>query len=210
MKLLLPYFILILFLLQHHMRKNSKKTQAKNENFWKRESEANSVRKKDISALDYITIPDTLSIPDIEDERIIKEWNNIEALKNKKIVNLTGFTNTDLKLEYGVGNLSLLTSYDNNYTSLIRSLSKLGELLMEHGFEKEAVSFWEFGVSTHCDIGKTYTSLASYYKEHNMPEKIDFLITQANQISSLSKDPIITHIEAVRNGSDMESSHIQQ
>ncbi len=49
MKLILPYFILILFLLQHNMKKNSKKEKINNETFWKRESEANSVRKKDIS-----------------------------------------------------------------------------------------------------------------------------------------------------------------
>ena len=52
MKLILPYFILILFLLQHNMKKNSKKEKINNETFWKRESEANSVRKKDISGLD--------------------------------------------------------------------------------------------------------------------------------------------------------------
>ena len=52
MKLILPYFILILFLLQHNMKKNSKKEKINNETFWKRESEANSVRKKDISGLE--------------------------------------------------------------------------------------------------------------------------------------------------------------
>ena len=52
MKLILPYFILILFLLQHNMKKNSKKEKINNETFWKREAEANSVRKKDISGLE--------------------------------------------------------------------------------------------------------------------------------------------------------------
>ena len=83
MKLILPYFILILFLLQHNMKKNSKKEKINNETFWKRESEANSVRKKDISGLDYIRIPDTLTCPDTQDERILKEWHTIEALKEK-------------------------------------------------------------------------------------------------------------------------------
>lgn len=84
MKLILPYFILILFLLQHNMKKNSKKEKINNETFWKREAEANSVRKKDISGLDYIRIPDTLTCPDTQDERILKEWHTIEALKEKK------------------------------------------------------------------------------------------------------------------------------
>ena len=55
---------------------------------------------------------------------MINELNTglIEALKEKKILNLSGFTNTDLKLEYGVGNLTELTDYDNNYVTLSRSL----------------------------------------------------------------------------------------
>ena len=52
--------------------------------------------EKDISGLDYIRIPDTLTCPDTQDERILKEWHTIEALKEKKILNLSGFTNTDL------------------------------------------------------------------------------------------------------------------
>ena len=141
MKLILPYFILILFLLQHNMKKNSKKEKINNETFWKRESEANSVRKKDISGLDYIRIPDTLTCPDTQDERILKEWHTIEALKEKKILNLSGFTNTDLKLEYGVGNLTELTDYDNNYVTLSRSLARIAELLTEQGLKKEAAAF---------------------------------------------------------------------
>ena len=115
MKLILPYFILILFLLQHNMKKNSKKEKINNETFWKR-------------------IPDTLTCPDTQDERILKEWHTIEALKEKKILNLSGFTNTDLKLEYGVGNLTELTDYDNNYVTLSRSLARIAELLTEQGF----------------------------------------------------------------------------
>ena len=220
MKLILPYFILILFLLQHNMKKNSKKEKINNETFWKRESEANSVRKKDISGLDYIRIPDTLTCPDTQDERIlsiyvtrvddfsfdmvmmINELNTglIEALKEKKILNLSGFTNTDLKLEYGVGNLTELTDYDNNYVTLSRSLARIAELLTEQGLKKEAAAFLEFGIATHTDIGKNYTLLAGYYMEYGKPEKIDFLIAQAEQLSSLSKEPIIARLKAIQRG----------
>ena len=191
MKLILPYFILILFLLQHNMKKNSKKEKINNETFWKRESEANSVRKKDISGLDYIRIPD---------ERILKEWHTIEALKEKKILNLSGFTNTDLKLEYGVGNLTELTDYDNNYVTLSRSLARIAELLTEQGLKKEAAAFLEFGIATLTDIGKNYTLLAGYYMEYGKPDKIDFLIAQSEQISTLSKDAIIARLKDIQRG----------
>ena len=96
---------------------------------------------------------------------MINELNTglIEALKEKKILNLSGFTNTDLKLEYGVGNLTELTDYDNNYVTLSRSLARIAELLTEQGLKKEAAAFLEFGIATHTDIGKNYTLLAGYY-----------------------------------------------
>ena len=111
---------------------------------------------------------------------MINELNTglIEALKEKKILNLSGFTNTDLKLEYGVGNLTELTDYDNNYVTLSRSLARIAELLTEQGLKKEAAAFLEFGIATHTDIGKNYTLLAGYYMEYGKPEKIDFLIAQ--------------------------------
>lgn len=58
----------------------------------------------------------------------------------------------------------------------------------------------EFGIATHTDIGKNYTLLAGYYMEYGKPEKIDFLIAQAEQLSSLSKDPIIARLKAIQRG----------
>ena len=36
--------------------------------------------------------------------------------------------------------------------------------------------------------------------EYGKPEKIDFLIAQAEQLSSLSKDPIIARLKAIQRG----------
>ena len=59
MKLVLPYFIILLAIFQFFLKKNTKKHEELNKEFWKRERESNTVRKKDISALNYIIIPDT-------------------------------------------------------------------------------------------------------------------------------------------------------
>ena len=60
-------------------------------------------------------------------------------------------------MEYGVGNLTELTDYDNNYVTLSRSLARIAELLTEQGLKKEAAAFLEFGIATHTDIGKNKT-----------------------------------------------------
>lgn len=198
MKLILPYFILIIVVLQLCLRKNSKKNTKNNEDFWEKESRANSVRKKDISNLDYIVIPDTLTIPAIEDSRILKEWKTIELLKDKKILNLTGYSNTDLKLQFGAPNLSLLIRYDSNFTALAKAVAKLGELLMQEGATEAAVRFLEFGIQIHTDISTNYTLLAKYYIDCSSPEKLSYLIEQAEQLHSLMKDSIIQKLTAMQ------------
>lgn len=198
MKLILPYFIIIIVLLQLCLRKNSKKYKKNNEDFWEKEVQANSVRKKDISALDYITIPEDLSLPKTDNSRILKEWHTIEELKTKKILNLTGYSNTDLKLEFGPGNLTILTDCDNHFTALAKAVAKIGELLMQEGFTMEAVAFLEFGIQIKTDISTNYTLLAQYYAKCGSPEKIDTLIIQAQQLKSLMKDRIILSLNTIK------------
>jgi hypothetical protein len=198
MHLLLPYFIILIVCLQLCLRKNSKKNSENLDTFWEREARANSVRKKDISNLDYITIPDTLTIPDIENDRIKREWNNLNNLRSKKILNLSGLTNTDIKLEYGTANLNTLSMYDNNFTSLTRTVARLGELLLAEGCDSQALEFLEYGISIHTEISTNYTLLAGYYADKGQPEKIDALIAQAENLNSLMKDSIIEKLNNLK------------
>ena len=198
MKLILPYFIILIVLLQLCLKKNSKKTEKNNDDFWRKEYDPNSVRKKDISGLDYITIPDTLTIPDTQNPRILKEWNTLCNLKDKKILNLTGYTNTDLKLQYGAANLTQLTVCDNNFTALAKAVARIGEQLMKDGFTDEALSFLEYGITIRTDVSTNYTVLAEYYRNEGMPEKIDTLISRAEQLKSLMKDSILSKLKEIR------------
>ena len=112
---------------------------------------SNSVRKKSLDELDYITIPfDSLPFstkdgaessaePGTEDTdpAIAKDEADILALKDKKIVNFTGISNTDLKFTYGAPNLPILTEYDQNFTELVRSLDSWGTHLLEQGKKEQ-------------------------------------------------------------------------
>lgn len=198
MKLILPYFIIIIVLLQLCLKKNSKNTKKSIDDFLEKEARANSVRKKDISMLDYITIPEELSLPETENRSILKEWNTIESLKTKKILNLTGYTNTELKLQYGAANLTTLTACDNHFTALSQAVAKIGELLLQEGFTSEAVAFLEFGIRIQTDISKNYTLLAQHYADCGSPEKIDLLIAQAKELKSLMKDSILSNLNNIK------------
>ena len=71
-------------------------------------------------------------------ETISEECKEIlRSLSTQKIVNLTGYTNTDLKLSYGTANITCLTEYDQNYTLLVSTLQKWAEVLYRGGAKKE-------------------------------------------------------------------------
>ena len=190
MKLILPYFIILLFVLQFYLKKNSKKTRSDNENFLKRESRANMSRKKDISNLNYITIPDTLPFVDTDVETIKKAQNDLAELKEKKILNLTGMSNTDLKIKYGVANLSVLSEYDENFSKLCRAIVRLSAALKENGFDEQAEAFLEFGIKCGSDVSANYFMLAEYYLEKGNTKGLSRLKTSAQALNSLSKNEI--------------------
>ncbi len=179
MKIFVNLSILLIFVLwlQYEIRKNSRLSKKKSELFWEREKQANLTRRADLSDLEYITVPlEMLPMADHTDATINSYRDTILNLSSKKIVNLTGYTNTDLKLKYGAANISLLSEYDNNYTVLVSILQKWAERLYQNGNTPEAVSVLEFAVMCLTDVRKTYLLLANLYMEQHTPEKIDPLL----------------------------------
>lgn len=168
------------------------------QDFWEREQKANFTRKKSLDSLNYITIPEEIlqMKPDCmtsEIENCLRDLNDLSAFK---IVNFTGYTNTDLKLEYGTANINILSDYDFHYTSLVTLLQKLAELLHDVLEDTLAIKVLEFAVSTRTDVSKSYYLLAQLYQEAGMSEKIEKLIAQAQNIRSILKDTIVENLRA--------------
>ena len=196
MKLVLPYFIILLAIFQFFLRKNSKKHEELNKDFWKREREANTVRRKDISGLSYITIPDSLPMSDCNDA-VIKALNNFYAFKGTKMLNLTGKSNTDLKTAYGAANLDALSEYDENCTRMLKSIISLATELNKSGLTDDAAAYLEFGISCRTDITQNYTMLAEYYASKGNKDKIQHLVNVAESLDSLTKKPIISKLDSI-------------
>jgi hypothetical protein len=195
------FIIIIIFIiwLQYEIRKSKRLSEKGNEDYWKLENQANLTRRSDISNLDYLTIPiDTLPMSDHEDASVNSYRDTIRKLSERKILNLTGITNTELKLKYGAANINLLSEYDNNYTTLVSTLQRWGERLNSSGFVSEAVTVLEYAVSCQSDVSKTYKLLATIYMEQGTPEKIDRLIQVLSDIKMLRKDTVIEDLNKMR------------
>lgn len=188
-----------------HVRRNEERMDNA---FWEKEALANSTRKKPLDTLSYITIPyDTLPFSLLPDQPEVAECHRLlESLREKKIVNLTGLTNTELKLTYGAPNISLLTEYDQNYTLLVRTLQKWAKLLLDAGYEEEAVTVLEFAVSTHTDVSATYRMLASIYYHKQQMDKIEHLKAVANDLHSVMRPAILRTLEQYCSAHNVQST----
>lgn len=195
MPLLLPYIIIllsVLALLRNRTNRTSKKNQ---DSFWEKEQRANHTRKQDISGLDYIQIPlDTFPIGQFTDEKLTSLEQTLTSLSNRKILNLSGISNTDLKLQYGAANLPVLSECDANFTLLARTITAYGERLAELGHWKEAILILEFGIQCKTDLSKNYTLLGTLYRDHDDSAKIQQLVDIVQNMDLLLKDSILQQL----------------
>ena len=176
------------------MNRTSNNFSKEKEAFLEKEREANSVRKMPITDLDYISV-DLSKLPNIEteDEYINERLHTLQILSEEdtKIVNLSHYTNTELKMKYGVANLTLLTEYDQNFTNLCRCLYELGKRFYELGNLEAAKSYLEYGIACGTDLKLHYTLLADIYEQNIQYKDIVALIKKAETINSALKSSLI-------------------
>lgn len=200
----LPIVITILVaVLNHNINKNkndsSKVTIA---SYLKREDNANCVRRKDISNLPYISVPlETLPIDiTLNDEKkqskIEKYRKEIEYLSDKQMLNLIGISNTELKEKYGVANLELLSTYDQNYGKMFSNLQWYSSEIYDE-YPDEAVAIMEYMVNTGTDIISTYDLLGKYYVQKNDRASFDNLFSKIPDQNSVSGKTIVSKLNQI-------------
>lgn len=202
MRLPLLSAIIVVFIvwLQYEIRKTSRNTRKVSERFWRREQDANMTRRLDISQLNYITL-DITRLPMMEhtDSTINSYRDTILKLLDKKIVNLSGFTNTELKLKYGAANINILIECDSNYINLVSILQKWAERLYHNGDISKAITVLEYAVSFYTDVKRTYSLLAELYIQQNTPDKINHLLETIPLTQIKDKDKLIKQLKSMIN-----------
>ena len=203
MPLFILFAIFALWLL-YRIRQSNKLEQQRRDQFWQEEHEADNVRRQDISNLNYITIDyNALPFEDSALEPVKSYQNTILSLKDETILNLTGYTNTELKKMYGAPNLPELTEYDSNYTKLVSTLARWGKYCYEQNQLHQAKSIFEYGIQLGTDVSFNYTLLAEIYQSEGNAKQIQKLVNQAKQLRSLSKNTILTQLQAILNDMDI-------
>jgi hypothetical protein len=196
--------LILIFVLwfQYEIRKGSKKTESDKDEFWAKEKEANLTRRKDISGLDYLTISaSSLPMGDHEDDTLNSYRDTFRKMEGKKALNLSGKTNTELKLEYGAANLNQLMEYDNNFITFVGMLHKWADRLYTKGYVEEAKEVLEYGVACLTDVPKSYRLLAEIYYNSDSISQIDHLIETIANTKITDKEKLINELTAIKNRS---------
>lgn len=186
-------FVILSVIFMLNVRRSNKRIRKNREDFWAKEIRANSVRRKPLDNVDFLSIPyDELPMDTEPDDDIVKECvKQLEELKDEPIANFTGITNTDLKLEYGAPNITTLSRADTNYTLLVRTLQSFAERLHELGHDPEALSLLEYAVKIRSDISGTYYLAAELYDAADNTKGIAWLKRNAEALNSIMVTPIL-------------------
>ncbi len=177
----------------------SKRISEKNtRDFWDAEAKANAVRKADISNLAYLALDLSLLPMDALIPSLSHRAKELQKLATEKIINLSMYTNTELKLMYGPANLEALSYYDGNYLHLIRLLNSIGKELIELGNASAATEFLSYSLSIGSDISETFTLLAGIYKSKGRDNDIDLLIQVAERLETINKPAIINKLNNIK------------
>ena len=194
-------FLALCYVVSRNVSRFKKTHGQSHEEFLEQESRANSVRKADISALPYVEIPlDELPLDALSACGYSALAEELRALASVKILNLSMYTNTELKLMYGPANLTALSDCDDAYTSLIMLLNKIGASLLEADRPDDAEKFLSFAISIGSDITTSYTMLATLYAKKHDINRIDWLIGNADSLTSLSGKTIQSNLRSIKSG----------
>jgi len=192
--------LIICAVIAYNKRKSDRAMRKASDNFWDKEREANLTRRKDISQLPYITIPyDALPLDELPDsEEYVAAVQKLQSLTDKQILDLSGQTNTDLKLAYGAANLPVLMDCDQNYLVLVRTLSRMANLLSEAGKDDAAESILSFAFDVGSTIRSDYELLAILYGKRRDYRKLDALIARAELLDSPTKVSLLASLNAIK------------
>ncbi len=188
---MLALFIIFLLVLTFFRRKSDAAQAKADEAFWSKERNANATRRKNLDELDYITIP----VEKLPLDADSPSCQTILTLSEKRLFHPGSMTNTELKLQYGAANLEALSEYESDYIRLEQALDAYATELLEKRRSQDATRILEFAVSTGCDIGHIYLTLAAIYKEQNKTEQLTSLIDAAKQIPALNRTPFLDRME---------------
>ena len=190
--------VFIIFLVITYIRRESlsKRQREREEAFWAREEEAAHTPAKDLSTLRTIEVPlARFPIGRIDDDDLMMIEEELISLSKRRIMNLNGKTNTDIKIEYGTANFDVVSRMGEDFDRLIMVLCDYAKGLMQGGYDREAVAVLEYGAQIGSDISANYTLLGECYHALGRDDELERLKEEVRASELPLKESILAQLE---------------
>ena len=102
------------------------------------------------------------------------------------MLNLQSMSNTDIKLEYGVGNFQTVSKYDQNYLYFTSNVFQWGKYLYDNKLFDDARVVLEYVLTLSDNMSLAYTMLGSIYLSQGEIQLITELIHKVETSDSLT------------------------
>lgn len=180
-----------------HKRNQRLEDQARQE-FWDRENLANQTRNKDISGLPLLHVEQSeIPAPSTDDEAIVYCIGQLHNIIKEPMIDLSAYTNTDLKLAYGVGNFKTLSDYDENFNNFLINLTNLARACTRASLHETAKEAYLLALRYGSAKLSDYQELARTYLALDQPEQISRLIQQTENGNLPRKDSIVRSLREI-------------
>ena len=180
------------------LHRTRRKEEDADREFWECEYRANFTRKKPLDDLNYITVPEHLLSmkPELMTDELAECLSELQDLSDAKIVNLTGYTNTDLKLKYGTANITILSDCDFHYTNLVKLLQNLPNCCTTVSRTPLQSKCWSLLSPPEPISAKAIICSPSSTRRQARRKKSAALSRQAQTLHSIMKDAIVENLQA--------------
>lgn len=124
-------FIIFLAWFTYERHKADRQSSYSNESFWEHENRASHTPTANIDNLNYVYL-DSSVVPEARPDdpsELTEVLDTIRSLEGCKMIDLSEYTNTDLKLKYGTFNFTVLAKADADFSSLVESCDKASDIL---------------------------------------------------------------------------------
>ncbi len=201
MKFILIYFVCFCIFcawLFYEQRKSQRLQKKASDDFWAREALANSTRKKDLSDLPLIRVEEK-EIPFIEtqEESIITYIGQLRQIIQEPMADLSDYSNTDLKLAYGVANFKTLSEYDENFNTFLVTLTNLARSYERNGYHEQARDTYLTALRHGSRRAGDYEELAKVWLELGRRDEVKALIRRLEESGHPRRDGIISKLDQV-------------
>ena len=201
MKFILIYFVCFCIFcawLFYEQRKSQRLQKKASDDFWAREALANSTRKKDLSDLPLIRVEEK-EIPFIEtqEESIITYIGQLRQIIQEPMADLSDYSNTDLKLAYGVANFKTLSEYDENFNTFLVTLTNLARSYERNGYHEQARDTYLTALRHGSRRAGDFEELAKVWLELGRRDEVKALIRQLEESGHPRRAGIISKLDQV-------------